>query len=171
MSRLGQELLAQSSILIAAVSYGAAGVYGRRFGRLGIPPLVAATGQLTASALVLLPIALIVDTPWSITAVSANGWLALLGLGFISTALAYLLYFKILATAGATNVLLVTLLIPVTTTILGTSFLGEVLKSNHFIGMCFISIGLLVVDGRSGRVLVSKVKRIRVRIQNMIEAS
>ncbi len=87
-------------------------------------------------------------------------WLAILALAFVSTALAYILYFRILSTAGATNVLLVTLLIPVSAILLGTAILGEQLALKHMIGMGMISIGLLSIDGR-----VFQLKRERFCIQ------
>lgn len=80
-------------------------------------------------------------------------WLAILGLALISTALAYILYFRILSTAGATNLLLVTLLIPVSAVLLGTAVLGEQLELKHMLGMGLISIGLLAIDGRAAQML------------------
>ena len=79
---------------------------------------------------------------------SGGIWLAIIGLALLSTSLAYILYFRILATAGATNLLLVTFLIPVSATILGAAFLAERLEANHFIGMAVIGIGLAAIDGR-----------------------
>ena len=110
---IGADLLAQLAVLGAAVSYAFAGVFGRRFARAGVEPLSAASGQVTASALVLAPLALAVETPWALPAPGAAVWGAVVGLALLSTALAYVLYFRILARVGATNLLVVTLLIPV----------------------------------------------------------
>lgn len=133
----------------AALSYAFAGVYGRRFRAMGITPMAAAAGQVTASAVLILPIMLLVERPWALLAApSPVVWLALAGLALLSTALAYVLYFRILAVAGATNLLLVTFLIPVTAILLGAMVLGERLLPRHFGGMALIGVGLAVLDGR-----------------------
>jgi drug/metabolite transporter (DMT)-like permease len=145
----GSALWAQMACLGAALSYALAGVYGRRFRRMGIAPTEAAAGQVTASAVLILPIMLVVDRPWTLAAPpSLAVWLALAGLALLSTALAYVLYFRILAAAGATNLLLVTLLIPVPATLLGAAVLGEQLEPRHFAGMALVGLGLVVIDGR-----------------------
>jgi drug/metabolite transporter (DMT)-like permease len=141
-------VLAQFAVLGAAISYALAGIYGRRFHRQGIPPLITAAGQVTSSSVVLVPLAFATERPWVLPAPSLEIWLAVLGLAFLSTALAYVLYFRILAAAGATNVLLVTLLIPVSAILLGTTFLHEQLEPTHLAGMGFIGIGLAAIDGR-----------------------
>ena len=135
-------------MLGAAVSYALAGIYGRRFRQYGVKPIITATGQVMASTVILVPMALLVDKPLTLPMPGITVWPAIAGLAIISTALAYILYFRILSTAGATNVLLVTLLIPVSAILLGTTFLGEQLELNHYLGMGFISIGLLSIDGR-----------------------
>jgi drug/metabolite transporter (DMT)-like permease len=143
---LSDDTPAQLACVGAAVSYAFAGVYGRRFA--DVPPLVTATGQLTASAAVLLPVVALVDAPWRHAMPGLTTWAALAGIALVSTALAYVLYFRILAAAGATNVLLVTLLIPVTAVVLGVTVLGERLETRQVVGMALIGSGLLVVDGR-----------------------
>jgi len=148
LTGVGDDNLAQLAILGAALSYAFAGVFGRRFARMGVAPLVTATGQVSASTLMLLPLALLVDHPWSLTMPSVHVWAAVLGLALVSTALAYLIFFRILAVAGATNVMLVTLLIPVSAILLGALFLGERLATQDFAGMILIGAGLLVIDGR-----------------------
>jgi drug/metabolite transporter (DMT)-like permease len=145
----GSALWAQMACLGAALSYAFAGVYGRRFRRMGIAPAEAAAGQVTASAVLILPIMLVVDQPWTLSAPpSLTVSLALAGLALLSTALAYVLYFRILAAAGATNLLLVTLLIPVPATLLGSAVLGEQLEPRQFAGMALIGLGLVLIDGR-----------------------
>ncbi len=145
---LEDSILGQLAVLGAAISYSFAGIYGRRFRQLGIKPVVTATGQVTASSLLLIPLALFYDRPFTLPMPGVEIWLAIVSLALFSTALAYILYFRILSTAGATNVLLVTLLVPVSAILLGTAILGEQLEFKHMIGMGMISIGLLSIDGR-----------------------
>lgn len=144
----------QLACLGAALSYAFAGVYGRRFRTMGVAPLDAAAGQVTASAMLILPIMLVVDRPWSLHALpAAITWGALAGLALLSTALAYVLYFRILAVAGATNLLLVTFLIPVTAILLGALILDERLQPRHIAGMVLIALSLAAIDGRIPRLL------------------
>jgi len=145
---IGDDLAAQVAILGAAVSYSLAGIYGRRFREYGLQPLVTATGQVTASSMILVPLVFLVHDPLALRMPGIGVWAAVAGLALVSTALAYILYFRILATAGATNVLLVTLLIPVSAIVLGTVFLNEQLENRHFLGMGLIGTGLLAIDGR-----------------------
>ena len=142
----GVNLLAQAAVIGAALAYGCAGIYGRRF--RGTPPLVIAAGQVTCSALIMAPLALLVDQPWQRPAPSLVVWGAMLGIALLSTALAYVIYFRLLASAGATNLLLVTLLIPVSATLLGVGLLGEQLDPRHLAGMALIALGLAAIDGR-----------------------
>ena len=125
-----------------------AGVYGRVFKKMELHPVTTATGQVTASTLILTPVALYFDQPWTLAAPGPETIAALLGLAALSTALAYILYFKILASAGATNLLLVTFLIPISAIVLGISFLKESLLPQHIIGMAMITLGLVAIDGR-----------------------
>jgi len=148
MEGLSDNLLAQLACLGGAISYAFAGVYGRRFSRMGVAPLATATGQVTVSTALLLPIVLIVEKPWTLGLPSFAAFSSIAALAIFSTALAYILYFKILATAGATNLLLVTFLIPVTAILLGSAILGETLEMTHFMGMGLIGLGLLAIDGR-----------------------
>ena len=104
--------------------------------------------------MLILPIMLVIDRPWSLASMpSPAAGAALAGLALLSTALAYVLYFRILAEAGATNLLLVTFLIPVTAILLGAAFLGERLELRHFAGMAMIGAGLALIDGRVTRLL------------------
>lgn len=134
--------------LMAAMSYGLAGVWGRRFRRLGVPPLATAFGQVAASTLLLAPIWLTVDSPWTLDLPGMRVGLAVVSLAALSTALAYLIFFRLLASAGATNLSLVTFLIPVSATALGIVFLGERLMPQHLVGFGLINLGLLAIDGR-----------------------
>ena len=127
-------VLPQVAVLLAAFSYALAGVYGRRFKAMGVAPVVVAAGQVTASTVLMMPLMWITEglPVWSNTQVTV--WLAIVALALLSTALAYVIYFRILETAGATNLLLVTLLIPVSAILLGTLILDETLSAAHFYG-------------------------------------
>ncbi len=133
----------------AALSYGFANVFGRRFKRMGIEPTVGAFGQVTATTAMMLPIAFVADTPWRLAFPGAAVLAALAGLALLSTALAYIIFFRLLATAGATNTSLVTLLVPVSAVLLGIAFLGERLSASQAIGMALIGLGLVAIDGRA----------------------
>ncbi len=143
---VGGALLPQLACLGAALSYGFAALYGRRFRTL--PPLVTATGQVTATTLMSIPLVLTFAPPWTLPVPNAQTVLALLGLAFLSTALAYAIFFRIMRRAGGTNVTLVTFLIPVSAILLGTLFLGEALLARHVFGMAAIGLGLALIDGR-----------------------
>ncbi|QEE48011.1 DMT family transporter [Rhizobium sp. WL3] len=151
LSGFGSHLMAELAVLGAAFSYSFAGVYGRRFKAMGINPIVTATGQISASAVLMIPISLVVERPWTLAAPGLPTMAALVAIALISTALAYIIFFRILASAGATNLMLVTFLIPVSAILLGWLFLGEVLAPQHFIGMATIVAGLVLIDGRLPR--------------------
>ena len=148
LAGLDANLLAQLAVLGAALSYAFAGVYARRFPRLNIDPIVAAAGQLLMSSLIMILLALMFEAPNQLIESSAKVWIAVGLMAVFSTALAYILYFRLLASAGATNAILVTLLIPVTAILLGTIILDERLQWLHFLGMVVIGLGLSVIDGR-----------------------
>ena len=148
LAGLGNALLPQLAVLGAALSYSFAGIFGRRFKSMGVSPLVTATGQVTASTLLLLPVALLADRPWTLPMPSAAAWGAVIGIALLSTALAYVIFFRVLASAGATNLMLVTFLIPVSAILLGGLFLGERLAVRHGIGIALIAGGLAAIDGR-----------------------
>jgi drug/metabolite transporter (DMT)-like permease len=153
LAGLGSDVAAQAACLLATVSYGCAGIYGRRF--RGQPPMVTASGQVTASTILILPVALLVDHPWALAMPSATTWAALGGAALISTALGYIVYFRILATAGATNLLLVTFLMPVIALLLGAGMLGETIRPGELAGMALIALGLVAIDGRLPRRLAA----------------
>lgn len=145
---LGTDIVPQLMCLAGAVSYAFAGIYGRRFQAMGVTPMTTATGQVIASSILLLPLMLVIDRPWMLDTPSMAAIGALIGIAAVSTALAYVLYFRILSTAGATNLLLVTFLIPISAIILGVWFLGESLLPRHLAGMALIGVGLAAIDGR-----------------------
>jgi len=151
---LGVNVVAQLSVLCGAMCYATAAVFGRRFRSMNITPMQTATGQTTAASAILLPVVLIVDQPWTLPIPGPGTIAALFAVAALSTALAYVLYFRLLASAGATNVLLVTFLVPVVAILLGTLFLGEVLQPQHLLGMALIGLGLAAIDGRPWRMLM-----------------
>jgi drug/metabolite transporter (DMT)-like permease len=143
---LTTHVLGQIAILGAAVSYACAGIFGRQF--RAVPPVVTATGQVTAGAVMVLPLALVFDQPWAQPFPGLPAWAAVVAAAVFCTALGYALYFRILATAGATNLLLVTLLMPIGAVWLGVALLGEHIHPGEVVGMGLIALGLLAIDGR-----------------------
>jgi drug/metabolite transporter (DMT)-like permease len=148
LSGLGDDFWAQLCALGAALSYGFASVFGRRFRELGVDPVMVATGQVTMSSLVLWPIALWIDGPQDIMGLSFNAAASMFGLAVLCTSFAYILYFRILERAGATNISLVTFLVPISAIILGVLVLGERIFIKEIMGMTLIGMGLAIIDGR-----------------------
>ncbi|MDA9943852.1 DMT family transporter [Paracoccaceae bacterium] len=148
LAGISRNLGAQLAVLGATLSYAFASVFGRRFAAAKISPLHTALGQVTASSFILVPLALMIDTPWASALPSQATIFAILGLAVLSTAGGYLLFFNILERAGATNVSLVTLLIPPSAIAMGMLFLEETLQGIHFIGLALIILGLLSLQGR-----------------------
>ena len=148
LAGISRNLGAQLAVLGATLSYAFASVFGRRFAAAKISPLHTALGQVTASSFILVPLALMIDTPWASALPSQATIFAILGLAVLSTAGGYLLFFNILERAGATNVSLVTLLIPPSAIAMGMLFLEEKLQGIHFIGLALIILGLLSLQGR-----------------------
>ena len=142
---LAASVWAQLAVLGATISYACAGLYGRRFA--AVPPAQTARGQLTMSTVLMLPL-LMIDRPWSLPWPSAEVVWSVLAIAILCTALAYILFFMILARAGATNVSLVTFLVPVSAIALGTLVLGETPAPRHLLGLATIVAGLVLIDGR-----------------------
>jgi drug/metabolite transporter (DMT)-like permease len=142
----GNNLLGELACLAATISYGFGGVFGRRF--RSQPLLTVATAQVTASTLLVVPLAALADRPWTLAIPSVPVWGALLGLSLVSTVVAYLIYFHILAKSGATNISLVTFLLPISAVLLGVLFLSESVNMNAIAGMLVIGLGLAAIDGR-----------------------
>jgi drug/metabolite transporter (DMT)-like permease len=138
--------------LLAAFSYGLAALYARR--RLSdSPPLATATFQLLASSLMMAVVAAAIERPWQLPMPGVTTWLAMIGLAALSTALAYIVFFQILRRSGSTNVMLVTLLIPVTAILLGYLVLGEHISRREIVGALVIGSALLLIDGRIFRLV------------------
>jgi len=155
----GGVLAAQCALLGASLSYGFVAAYGRRFRGLGVSPLVTATGQVSMASLFLLPLVLVIDCPWTLPPPSGGTVLAVITIAVICTAFAYGLYFRILASAGATNLSLVTMLVPASAIGLGILFLGEHLLANHLVGLGLIIAGLTVMDGRLPHHILRAIRR------------
>lgn len=143
---LGDHLASELMLIGAAISYAFASVWGRRFA--GENPMATATGQLTMSTLVMIPIAAFIDQPWALPMPSLATIGSVLALAIVCTAFAYVLFFRILKMAGATNVSLVTMLVPVSATLIAVPLLGERLELLTVIGFIVITLGLMVLDGR-----------------------
>lgn len=148
LSDIGSSLWAQFAALLSGIFYAIAGVFGRRVSRLGLAPDAAAAGQCIAAFVLIAPLALIVDRPWTRAAADAVAWSGVLALAVLSTAVAYLIFFKVLARSGATNAALVTFLVPLSAILMATVFLDERLSATQFAGMALIFAGLAVADGR-----------------------
>lgn len=146
LAGLGADGWAQLAILGATFSYAFALIWGRRF--RGLPPAIPATGQLVASSLIAIPIALAADAPRTVPMPGLDVIGAVLALAFASTAFAYVLYFGIMARAGAGNAALVTMLIPPSAMLLGWIVLGETPSALSLVGFAIILAGLVLVDGR-----------------------
>jgi drug/metabolite transporter (DMT)-like permease len=138
--------LAQLAILGAALSYAFAGVWGKRF-LSQYPPIMNAFGMLVGSTVLMVPVAVLSEGVPSV-ALSGHVWAALIAVAILSTAVAYLLYFKILVRAGSANLMLVTLLIPPIAVALSFTFLGEEMGPEAWIGFALIALGLAITDGR-----------------------
>lgn len=145
---IGSNVLAQLACVTAALLYALAGVWARRFKGQGIAPISVATGQLTAGALVMFPVVMIFDPPWQQVFPPLAAVAAIIALALVCTAFAYILYFRLIDSAGATNALLVTLLVPPVAILLGGLFLGEVIAPRNLFGMGLIALGLAAIDGR-----------------------
>lgn len=135
-----------AAMLVATLCYGFAALWGRRFRRE--PAIVTSAAQLACSAVMLTPLALAIDRPWALAMPSSVTLAALAGLALLSTALAFVIFFTVMAEAGPTNAMLVTLLVPVSATALGVLVLGEPLTLGQIEGGLLIAVSLVVIDGR-----------------------
>jgi drug/metabolite transporter (DMT)-like permease len=146
LAGLGGPVWAKFALIGASVSYACAVIFAKRFRQ--VPPTVVATAQLTASTVMMVPVVLAVHGAVDLFAASAPVWAAVFALALLSTAFAYILYFSVIASAGATNASLVTLIVPVSAILLGALFLGERLEPFELAGMVLIGLGLVTIDGR-----------------------
>ena len=148
LSNIGTDAAAQLACVTASLSYALAAVWARRFKRMGLSPMSVTTGQLSAGAVMMLPLALLVDRPWTQALPPIEAWGAIVALALMCTAFGYVLYFRLIETSGATNALLVTLLVPPVAIFLGAVLLGETLAPQDFMGLALIALGLAAIDGR-----------------------
>lgn len=146
LTTLNLTSLPQLALVAAAISYALAAAFARRV-LGGLPPQVAAAGMLTGSSLLMLPTALWIDGPPVLTH-GAQVWGALGYLAILSTAGAYLLYYRVLGMAGAGNLSLVTLLTAPVAIVMGALILNEALPLRAYAGFALIALGLLIIDGR-----------------------
>lgn len=151
---LSDSLHGQTAIMAAAFSYAISALYGRRFREL--QPSVTATWMLGLASLMMTPLVIWLEAP-QFRMPPGDGLAALAALALLSTAVAYLLYFRILGNAGATNAMLVTFVQPPIAIMLGALFLGETLKLHQLVGMALIFVGLMLVDGRVMRLAFRRV--------------
>jgi len=148
LADIGTSLFGEIACLFAALSYACANNFGRRFARLGIKPLQIAFGQVTASTIILLPVTAYVDVPWSLPMPPMVPLLSVIALGLFCTALAYVIFFRILNRSGALAIALVTLRIPPSAVALGAIVLGEAISAQNVVGMALIGFGLIAVNQR-----------------------
>ena len=147
LSGVGQDVTAQFACLVATACFAGAAVYARRLSTV-MDPMTAATGQIVTAAIMLAPLAVIMERPWTAVPPGSVAIAAALGLAVIATSLAYLLFFRVIARAGASNAMLIALVIPPVAIVLGVMILDEALSSGQIAGMALILGGLLLIDGR-----------------------
>ncbi len=144
-------LLGMTAGFVATFCYALGSVFSKRLKHN--PPMLNAAGQITYGVLWMLPLTLWWDAPWTLSMPSLGPMLAMLGIGLLSTTFAFYLYFQVLRTAGASNVVLVTFLVPVSASVLGMTVLQEALEWNDVFAYVLIALGLVVIDGRAARAL------------------
>ena len=148
LSGITGSVLAQLACLTATLSYAFAAIYGRTLSQSTMSPMVIATGQVITAAILMLPIAVIVDQPWTLPTPGWDAWAGAIGLAIPSTAVAYFFYFKLIDRAGASNAMLVAFIMPVIAIILGVVALGETVDLKEIAGASLIALGLIAIDGR-----------------------
>ncbi len=144
-------LLGMTAGFVATFCYALGSVFSKRLKHN--PPMLNAAGQITYGVLWMLPLTLWWDAPWTLSMPSLGPILAMLGIGLLSTTFAFYLYFQVLRTAGASNVVLVTFLVPVSASVLGMTVLQEALEWNDIFAYVLIALGLVVIDGRAAQAL------------------
>ena len=142
LSGLGHALWAQLAIVAATICYAGAAIFGRNF--KGLDPMLPAAGSLLCGAVILIPLSLIIDRPWTLEP-SQNSILALLGLAVFSTAAAFTIYFRLIQTLGSVGTTAQAYLrVPIGVGI-GVIFLGERLTSTAWLGLAFVIIGVIAM--------------------------
>ena len=148
MKGLSNNLLAQLACIVSTIFYSFAAIYGRRLSQTELTPMAVATGQTMMAALMMVPVVVLIDQPWTMAQPRLDSTLAGLTLALFSTALAYTLYFRLIDRSGASNAQLVAFLMPILAVILGIAFLGESLSGGQIAGAGLIAVGLAILDGR-----------------------
>ena len=143
----GAVLFAVAAMLLASLSYALGATYAKR-SFSGIPPLGMAIGQLSGAVVLLLPIA-VVSVPER--APSTVVTFSMLGLAFLSTALAYLIYFRLIENVGPTSTLTVTLLVPVFGLLFGVLLLEEPFGPGTLAGLGIILTSVVLITGLAPR--------------------
>ena len=146
LSHLDLTSLGQLAILGASLSYAISSIFSRH-ALSDVRPEVVAAGMLSVSSLAMVPAAIWIEGAPSL-AYSGQTWGALLYISLISSAFAYILYYRVLLTAGAGNVSLVTLMIAPVAVMLGAMTYGETLPPAAYLGLVLLALGMLVIDGR-----------------------
>lgn len=141
--------LAQIAIIAGTVSYAFASAWARKM-LGGVQPVIAATGMLTGSSLIMIPLAVVFEGMPSL-ALGTTTWLSIGYYAIIATAFAYLLYYRVLGMAGSGNLMLVTLLIPPVAITLGALVRNETLHPGEYVGFAILALGLSIIDGRLWR--------------------
>jgi drug/metabolite transporter (DMT)-like permease len=145
---INSSVLAQLACLAATLCYAFAAIYGRTLSQSTMSPMVVATGQVITAAILMLPVAIIMDHPWTLTTPGWDAWAGAIGLAIPSTAIAYFYYFRLIDRAGASNAMLVAFIMPVIAIILGVAALGETVELKEIAGAALIALGLIAIDGR-----------------------
>jgi drug/metabolite transporter (DMT)-like permease len=136
---LGEQLVAQLAIVAATICYAGAAIFGRGF--KGLDPMVPAAGSMLSGAAILIPLSLVVDRPWTLAPSASSIW-ALSGLAVFSTALAFVIYFRLIQTLGSVGTTAQAYLRVPIGVALGVLFLGETLTSTAWIGLGCVVIGV-----------------------------
>ena len=134
------------AVALAAALYGVAIVYSRN-NLIGLPPLVAPAGQMIMATIYLLPLSLLVDRPFALPPLSSPVVWSMVALGVLGTAVAFVVYYRLLETAPASYVSMTTYIIPVFGVILGVLVLGEQLTWHAYAGFALILLGVMIVNG------------------------
>ncbi len=145
--------LGQLAVIGGTVSYALAGVWARK-SLSHLPPQIAAAGMVTGASIVMIPMAWIIEGPITLS-LEPRTWAAIAYYAIAATAVAYLLYYRVLQLAGSGNLMLCTLTVAPVAIVLGAVVLGEALPLRAYIGFGLLAVGLLILDGR----LVARLKR------------
>lgn len=144
---VGRDLWSQLAILLASVAYGGAAIFGKNF--RGLDPMMPAAGSMISGAVLLVPVSLVADRPWTLSP-SADSVLALLGLSIFSTALAFAIFFRLVQTLGSVGTTSQAYLrVPIGVGI-GVIFLGETVSQTLWIGLACVIAGVaaMTLPGR-----------------------